>query len=61
MTNPRKETAMSRIPTPATIDTAPAASRPMLEAGVVPEHVPSIHVATAKAISRLSRLNRDCR
>ena len=41
MTDPRKETAMSRIPTPATIDTAPAASRPMLEAvkkqlGVVP-------------------------
>ncbi len=41
MTDPRKETAMSRIPTPITIDTAPAASRPMLEGvkkqlGVVP-------------------------
>jgi uncharacterized peroxidase-related enzyme len=37
----RKETAMSRIPTPATISDAPAASQPLLEAvnkqlGVVP-------------------------
>jgi hypothetical protein len=31
MTAPRKETAMSRISTPATIDAAPAASRPLLE------------------------------
>ena len=65
MTNPRKETAMSRIPTPAAIDTAPAASRPMLKAvkkqlGVVPNMFLQSHVATAKAISRLSRLNRDC-
>lgn len=30
--DPRKETVLSRIPTPATIDTAPAASRPLLEA-----------------------------
>jgi hypothetical protein len=41
MIDPRKETAMSRISTPATIDAAPAASRPLLEAvkkqlGVVP-------------------------
>ena len=56
---------MSRIPTPATIDTAPAASRPMLEARQEAnwrraEHVLQSLVAK-KAISRLSRLNRDCR
>ena len=38
---PRKETPMSRIPTPATIEAAPTASRPLLEGvkkqlGVVP-------------------------
>jgi hypothetical protein len=41
MIDPRKETGMSRISTPATIDAAPAASRPLLEGvkkqlGVVP-------------------------
>ena len=54
-----KGNPMSRIPTPATIEAAPAASRPLLEAvkkqlGVVPEPVPPRRQQPGRA-RRLSR------